>query len=146
MLRCDAEVARGWHGRQSQKGGGAWQVERMRAAVLEEAHIVACTLSFAGSATFARMSRPFDVVVIDEAAQAVEPSVLVPLVNGCKQVERPHTLSQVISDDISDDKESIPGRCIPAVAQVILDSPQLIYHQGSVAVMRCRYMHQCHAV
>ncbi len=58
----------------------------MRAAVLEEADIVACTLSFAGSAAFARMSRPFDVVVIDEAAQAVEPSVLVPLVNGCKQV------------------------------------------------------------
>ncbi|KAK9842012.1 hypothetical protein WJX81_004236 [Elliptochloris bilobata] len=70
----------------SQGGGGAWQMERMRAAVLEEAHIVACTLSFAGSATFARMSRPFDVVVIDEAAQAVEPAVLVPLVNGCKQV------------------------------------------------------------
>ncbi len=71
---------------QSQNSGGAWQKDRVRAAVLEEAHIVACTLSFAGSATFARMSRPFDVVIIDEAAQAVEPSVLVPLVNGCKQV------------------------------------------------------------
>ena len=28
----------------------------------------------------------FDVVIIDEAAQAVEPSMLVPLVMGCKQV------------------------------------------------------------
>ena len=99
ILHCDADVANGLHGLQSQKGGGAWQMERMRAAVLEEAHIVACTLSFAGSATFARMSRPFDVVVIDEAAQAVEPSVLVPLVNGCKQVKSLHMLIKVTSDD-----------------------------------------------
>lgn len=28
----------------------------------------------------------FDVVVIDEAAQAVEPATLVPIINGCKQV------------------------------------------------------------
>lgn len=39
-----------------------------------------------GSSLFHRMGRHFDVVIIDEAAQAVEPSVLVPLVMGCKQV------------------------------------------------------------
>ncbi len=55
-------------------------------AILEEADIVCSTLSFAGSGTFERMSRPFDVVVIDEAAQAVEPSTLVPLALGCQQV------------------------------------------------------------
>jgi hypothetical protein len=32
------------------------------------------------------MSKHFDVVIVDEAAQAVEPSVMVPLVMGCKQV------------------------------------------------------------
>lgn len=60
--------------------------ERARMAILEEADIVCSTLSFAGSGTFERMSRPFDVVVIDEAAQAVEPSTLVPLALGCQQV------------------------------------------------------------
>jgi hypothetical protein len=37
---------------------------------------------------FHRLAKHFDVVIIDEAAQAVEPSVMVPLVMGCKQVGR----------------------------------------------------------
>ncbi|PON31162.1 P-loop containing nucleoside triphosphate hydrolase, partial [Parasponia andersonii] len=44
------------------------------------------TLSFSGSALFSKWNRGFDVVIIDEAAQAVEPAILVPLANGCKQV------------------------------------------------------------
>lgn len=66
----------------------ATRVERDRAslAILEEASIVFSTLSFAGAGIFYRMSRRFDVVVIDEAAQAVEPSILIPLVMGCEQV------------------------------------------------------------
>uniref|UniRef100_A0A7S0WSL5 Helicase ATP-binding domain-containing protein n=1 Tax=Chlamydomonas leiostraca TaxID=1034604 RepID=A0A7S0WSL5_9CHLO len=70
------------------KGGNVSRVERdrMRMAILDEASIVCSTLSFAGSSIFYRLSRKFDVVVIDEAAQAVEPSTLVPLIMGCKQV------------------------------------------------------------
>ena len=60
--------------------------DRARLEVLEEAHIVCSTLSFAGSGLFGRMRHKFDVVVIDEAAQAVEPATLIPLVAGCKQV------------------------------------------------------------
>lgn len=60
--------------------------DRMRIALLDEAHLVCSTLSFAGASVFYRLSKKFDVVVIDEAAQAVEPSTLVPLVMGCKQV------------------------------------------------------------
>jgi senataxin len=46
---------------------------------------VCATLSFSGSSQFQDMTRGFDVVVIDEAAQAVEPSILIPLQKGCKQ-------------------------------------------------------------
>ena len=43
--------------------------DRMRVAVLDEASIVCSTLSFAGSAMFYRMTRKFDVVIIDEVIQ-----------------------------------------------------------------------------
>lgn len=62
------------------------QRERAKLAILQDAVIVGSTLSFAGSSIFHRMAKHFDVVIIDEAAQAVEPSVMVPLVMGCKQV------------------------------------------------------------
>lgn len=62
------------------------EVDRMRQAILDEANIVCSTLAFAGSGVFRGMKRPFDVVVVDEAAQAVEPSSLVPMRLGAKQV------------------------------------------------------------
>eukprot|EP01018_Ginkgo_biloba_P018605 Gb_01813 [translate_table: standard] len=60
--------------------------DTVRAAILDEAAIVCSTLSFSGASVFSRMSRGFDVVIIDEAAQAVEPATLVPLAHGCRQV------------------------------------------------------------
>eukprot|EP01025_Chloroclados_australasicus_P000476 TRINITY_DN10246_c0_g1_i6.p1 TRINITY_DN10246_c0_g1~~TRINITY_DN10246_c0_g1_i6.p1 ORF type:complete len:622 (-),score=78.28 TRINITY_DN10246_c0_g1_i6:752-2617(-) len=60
--------------------------EQLKQLVLEEANIVFSTLSFSGSQVFNKMTRRFDAVVIDEAAQAVEPSVLVPLALGSSQV------------------------------------------------------------
>ena len=56
----------------------------IRKALLESAHIVCCTLSGAGSQPILEviMRLPgfkFDAVIIDEAAQAVEPSTLIPL-------------------------------------------------------------------
>ena len=65
---------------------GRLERDRCRLAILEECSVVASTLSFAGSGLFSRFGGTFDVVVIDEAAQAVEPSVLVPLIHGCKQL------------------------------------------------------------
>ncbi|KAL2629456.1 hypothetical protein R1flu_014142 [Riccia fluitans] len=60
--------------------------DRIRIQILDEAAIVCSTLSFSGAGVFKRMNRGFDVVVIDEAAQAVEPSTMVPLMHGCQQV------------------------------------------------------------
>ena len=64
-------------------------------AVLREAAVVGATLSFSGSSALAALGNHFDVVIIDEAAQAVEPSTLIPLVTGCKQVGTGHQHTSV---------------------------------------------------
>ncbi|KAH1099191.1 hypothetical protein J1N35_016112 [Gossypium stocksii] len=64
----------------------AKDIDSLRAAILDEAVIVCSTLSFSGSALLSKLSSGFDVVIIDEAAQAVEPATLLPLSSGCKQV------------------------------------------------------------
>ncbi|KAF5207589.1 P-loop containing nucleoside triphosphate hydrolases superfamily protein [Thalictrum thalictroides] len=70
----------------AKKRGATGDRDSIRALVLEEAAIVFSTLSFSGSSLFSKLNHMFDVVIIDEAAQAVEPATLVPLGNGCKQV------------------------------------------------------------
>lgn len=52
---------------------------KMTEAILSRASIIACTLSKAGSGSFDGLKRGFDALIIDEAAQAVELSTLVPL-------------------------------------------------------------------
>ncbi|CAL1385468.1 unnamed protein product [Linum trigynum] len=72
---------------EKQKHGAAGgDIDNIRSSILDEAVIVFSTLSFSGSALFSKLNHDFDVVIIDEAAQAVEPATLVPLSNGCKQV------------------------------------------------------------
>ncbi|CAK9160445.1 unnamed protein product [Ilex paraguariensis] len=73
-------------GDKQKQGGAGRDKDSIRASILDEAAIVFSTLSFSGSVLFSKLNRGFDIVVIDEAAQAVEPSTLVPLANGCKQV------------------------------------------------------------
>ncbi|GAV91435.1 AAA_11 domain-containing protein/AAA_12 domain-containing protein [Cephalotus follicularis] len=68
------------------RGAAGVDNDSIRAAIADEAVIVCSTLSFSGSALFSKLKRGFDVVIIDEAAQAVETATLVPLANGCKQV------------------------------------------------------------
>eukprot|EP00892_Ulva_mutabilis_P007653 jgi/Ulvmu1/525/UM001_0533.1 len=54
--------------------------------ILDNADVVFSTLAFSGGSVFRKVSVPFDTVVIDEAAQALEPSCLVPLTGSVKQV------------------------------------------------------------
>ncbi|PKA53953.1 putative helicase MAGATAMA 3 [Apostasia shenzhenica] len=68
------------------KCGGAADPDKIRASILDESTIVFSTLSFSGSSVLSQLNHIFDVVIIDEAAQAVEPATLVPLAHGCKQV------------------------------------------------------------
>lgn len=68
------------------QGATGMDRDSVRASILDEAAIVFSTLSFSGSALLTKLNRGFDVVIIDEAAQAVEPATLVPLTSGCKQV------------------------------------------------------------
>ncbi|KAL7748690.1 DEAD-box type RNA helicase [Sorochytrium milnesiophthora] len=58
---------------------------RIRMKLLNEAQIVTCTLSSAGHDVFSKMNHAFDVVIVDEAAQSVELSSLIPLKYGCKK-------------------------------------------------------------
>ncbi|KAK2992800.1 hypothetical protein RJ640_009097 [Escallonia rubra] len=81
-------------GDKQKQGAAGRDRDSVRASIMDEAVIVFSTLSFSGSALFSKVNRTFDVVIIDEAAQAVgsfslfivEPATLVPLANGCKQV------------------------------------------------------------
>ena len=47
--------------------------------------IAFCTLSFSGSRVLTTLNFSVYVVIIDKAAQAMDPPTLVPLSNGCKQ-------------------------------------------------------------
>ncbi|GLT41949.1 hypothetical protein SLA2020_159750 [Shorea laevis] len=73
-------------GDKQKQGSAGRDVDSVRATILDEAVIVFSTLSFSGSAVLTKMNSGFDIVIVDEAAQAVEPATLVPLASGCKQV------------------------------------------------------------
>ncbi|KAI0507768.1 hypothetical protein KFK09_013896 [Dendrobium nobile] len=68
------------------KSGEYVNRDKIRDTIIDESAIVFSTLSFSGSAIFSRCRRIFDVVIIDEAAQAVEPATLISLAHGSKQV------------------------------------------------------------
>ena len=56
-----------------------------RQRIMNAAQVVCCTLSGAGHDLLGRMDHEFELVVIDEACQSVEPSALIPLQYGCRR-------------------------------------------------------------
>lgn len=62
----------------------SWEAEeQVSVSFMEEAEIVFTTLSSTGRRLFSRLSRKFDLVLIDEAAQASEVATLQALAFGC---------------------------------------------------------------
>eukprot|EP01132_Coremiostelium_polycephalum_P006087 gene6087-7585_t len=67
-------------------GRSTQDTNSIRSIILDEADIVATTLSFSGSSLLNKMGGGFDIVIIDEAAQAVETSTLIPIQHQCKKI------------------------------------------------------------
>ncbi|KAK8250959.1 SEN1 N terminal-domain-containing protein [Phyllosticta capitalensis] len=63
------------------------ELDRKRAQqkVLDDAHVICATLSGSGHEMFQNLNIEFETVVVDEAAQCVEMSALIPLKYGCQK-------------------------------------------------------------
>ena len=57
--------------------------KRAQQAIIDEANVICATLSGSGHEMFQSLSVEFETVVVDEAAQCVEMSALIPLKYGC---------------------------------------------------------------
>jgi senataxin len=58
---------------------------RIQQEIIDEAHVICTTLSGSGHEMFQSMNVEFETVVIDEAAQCIELSALIPLKYGCSK-------------------------------------------------------------
>jgi senataxin len=84
--------------------GDALTYDAAKMQVLNEAAIVCTTLSCAGYSMFSQLKQGFDTVLIDEAAQAVEMSTLIPLKYACRRlilVGDPNQLPATVFSDHS---------------------------------------------
>ena len=99
--------------------------EKLKQAILDEASVVCSTLSYSGAGMFSRMTKQFDAVIIDEAAQAIEPSTLIPLCHGAKQVF------------LVGDPRQLPATVLSNVA-VANDYDMSMFNVSNDAAIRCR--------
>ncbi|PRT54669.1 Helicase SEN1 [Wickerhamiella sorbophila] len=75
------------------------EYKRLQSEYLTNAQVICCTLSGAAHSMLYSLQMTFPTVIIDEAAQSVELSALIPLKYGCKQcimVGDPHQLPPTV--------------------------------------------------
>jgi hypothetical protein len=72
------------NGGKQQHGGNGAMAFKERMKTLKKAQIICCTCIGSGGDILDAMT--FDRVLVDEATQATEPAVLVPLMRGCRQL------------------------------------------------------------
>ncbi|KMP02865.1 DNA-binding protein SMUBP-2 [Coccidioides immitis RMSCC 2394] len=58
---------------------------KIQQEIIDEAHVICATLSGSGHEMFQTLSIEFETVIIDEAAQSIELSALIPLKYGCSK-------------------------------------------------------------
>jgi senataxin len=66
--------------------GGLIAMDQIQKDIFSRTQIICTTLSIAGSSLLSLCKQPFDTVIIDEAGQTVEPSVLIPLQYKCERL------------------------------------------------------------
>jgi senataxin len=57
-----------------------------RTDILQQAHVICCTLSSSGIGAFQEAKIRAEVVIVDEAAQCTETEILIPLQHGCRKL------------------------------------------------------------
>jgi AAA domain len=72
------------YGYASMGAAGMAQKERLRQ--LKSAQVICCTCIGSGGDILDQLGSPLEHVLVDEATQATEPAVLVPLMRGCRQL------------------------------------------------------------
>lgn len=109
----------------------------MTAKLINQSTVICCTLSSAGRDDFSLLTHGFESILIDEAAQAVELSTLIPLkydVKRCILVGDPAQLpATVLSKEAADCLVSL-FRCFSlhalSVSQLVLSSTNKAFSSG----------------
>lgn len=99
---------------------------RARLEILGDADVICTTLSGAGHEMLSGVSFDFETVVIDEAAQAVELSTIIPLRYGCKQCIMVGDPNQLPPTVISQEAEKL-GYSQSLFVRMFERSPQAVH-------------------
>ncbi|KAJ5734929.1 uncharacterized protein N7483_000054 [Penicillium malachiteum] len=81
--KLSADIDKGRDQTHTQARNADLHKRRVQQEIIDQAHVICTTLSGSGHEIFQSMSVEFETVIIDEAAQCIELSALIPLKYGC---------------------------------------------------------------